>query len=444
MFACLNDRELVLNTAMDKAMLALQSMADEMERERARQRTYDALERKARQGFVTGGRVFGYDNVEVKTGGKRSHVERRINEDEAQVVRRVFELDAGGVGFKGIAVRLNDEGARCPRPQRGRPAGWSPSSIREALKRYTYVGRAVWNTTRKRNGWGQINQMPRPESEWLAAEVDGLRIIPDSLWTAVQERLAAAAKRSGKRGGRPPASGGKYLLTGLLQCGRCGAGMEVVSAKNGTTRKFRWLLSLSSQGAAICGNSLVMDVQRIDLAMVDALESMLLREAVLENAVEQAVSALRGDASANDVERLTGRIATLDQEISRLVELAAQGQGAAAIGEAIRKRDAERAGLSQRLRELKEPPLDREGFRSELMAMLPEYQQLLTRNVPEARDLLRVLIHQRFIATPMANERAYELRGVGNLSHLVARVSSQNFQSRWGRHPIFGPFRRHG
>ena len=78
------------------------------------------------------------------------------------------------------------------------------------------------------------------------------------------------------------------------------------------------------------------------------------------------------------------------------------------------------------------------------MAMLPEYQQLLTRNVPEARDLLRVLIHQRFIATPMANERAYELRGVGNLSHLVARVSSQNFQSRWGRHPIFGPFRRHG
>ena len=278
-FSYLNDRELVLNTAMDKAMLALQSMADEMERERARQRTYDALERKARQGFVTGGRVFGYDNVEVKTGGKRSHVERRINEDEAQVIRRVFELYAGGVGFKRIAVRLNDEGARCPRPQRGRPAGWSPSSIREVLRRPIYAGRAVWNTTRKRNGWGQVHQMPRPESEWLAVEVDTLRIIPDSLWAAVQERLAAAAKRSGKRGGRPPASGGKYLLTGLLQCGRCGAGMEVVSSKNGTTRKFRYGCSAyHRKGRAICGNSLVMDVQRIDLAMVDALESMLLRE----------------------------------------------------------------------------------------------------------------------------------------------------------------------
>ena len=44
-------------------MLALQNMSDEMEREKARQRTYDeALDRKARAGHVVGGRVFGYDN----------------------------------------------------------------------------------------------------------------------------------------------------------------------------------------------------------------------------------------------------------------------------------------------------------------------------------------------------------------------------------------------
>ena len=68
--------------------------------------------------------------------------------------------------------------------------------------------------------------------------------------------------------------------------------------------------------------------------------------------------------------------------------------------------------------------------------MVPEYRQLLTRNIPEARDLLRVLIDQRFIATPMANdEQVYLLRGMGNLSHLVARASPQNFQSGWGRHP---------
>ena len=42
-------------------MLSLATFADELEREKARQRTYDAMQRKARAGHVTGGRVFGHD-----------------------------------------------------------------------------------------------------------------------------------------------------------------------------------------------------------------------------------------------------------------------------------------------------------------------------------------------------------------------------------------------
>ena len=45
---------------------------------KARQRTRDAMIRKAKTGHVTGGRVFGYDNLRVE-----GHVERRINEAEA-------------------------------------------------------------------------------------------------------------------------------------------------------------------------------------------------------------------------------------------------------------------------------------------------------------------------------------------------------------------------
>jgi hypothetical protein len=53
----------------------LATFADELEREKARQRTYDAMQRKAKAGHVTGGRVFGYDNVEVLgPDGSRSHV----------------------------------------------------------------------------------------------------------------------------------------------------------------------------------------------------------------------------------------------------------------------------------------------------------------------------------------------------------------------------------
>ena len=67
------------------------TFAADLEREKAQQRTYDAMARKAKAGHVTGGRLFGYDNIDVRdASGQRSHVERRINETEAAVIRRIF------------------------------------------------------------------------------------------------------------------------------------------------------------------------------------------------------------------------------------------------------------------------------------------------------------------------------------------------------------------
>src|SRR5882724_9416280 len=99
-FFYLEDRERTLDNAMDKVMLSLANFAAELEREKARQRTHDALSRKARALHVTGGRVYGYDNVEVAgTDGQRLHVVRRVNEEQAAVVRRIFALSAEGQGF---------------------------------------------------------------------------------------------------------------------------------------------------------------------------------------------------------------------------------------------------------------------------------------------------------------------------------------------------------
>lgn len=118
-FFYLEDRERTLDSPIEKVMLALQTMADEMEREKARQRARDKAEQLARAGYVTGGRCFGYDNVPiVDAAGVRSHVEHRINETEAAIVRRIFELAAAGHGMPTIAKTLNAEGA--PAPLRGR------------------------------------------------------------------------------------------------------------------------------------------------------------------------------------------------------------------------------------------------------------------------------------------------------------------------------------
>lgn len=127
LFFYLEDRERTLDSPVDKVMLSLTNFASEMERERAKQRTYDAMLRKAKAGHVTGGIVYGYDNREIVSAeGKRLHVVRVVNEPEAVRVRQIFEMYAGGLGITCIAKRLNNESI--PAPRQG-PNGWSPSAI---------------------------------------------------------------------------------------------------------------------------------------------------------------------------------------------------------------------------------------------------------------------------------------------------------------------------
>ena len=126
-FFYLEDRERTLDSPTDKIMLSLTAFADELERDKARQRTYDAMQRKARAGHVTGGRVFGYDNVEILgADGKRSHVERQINETEAAIVRRIFERCAAGKGLRTIAKTLNEAAGACAASAAGPPAVVGP------------------------------------------------------------------------------------------------------------------------------------------------------------------------------------------------------------------------------------------------------------------------------------------------------------------------------
>ena len=75
--------------------------------------------------------------------------ERRINAQEAAIVRRIFEDYAAGVSPRAIAKRLNAEGVPGPRRK------WGPSTIHGNRQRGTgilnnelYIGRLVWNRLR--------------------------------------------------------------------------------------------------------------------------------------------------------------------------------------------------------------------------------------------------------------------------------------------------------
>ncbi len=418
-------------TVEDKLRQTVTGLVDDEERDRGRRRTRDAMLHKARQGHVTGGIVFSYRNEEVRTlDGKRSHVKRIVIPEEAAVVRRIFELCAAGVGLRRIAITLNDEGALAPLPRRpGRSRSWAPSSIRALLHNDLYRGVVWWGRTQKRDRWGVKKSGPRPPGEWERKEIPELRIISDELWETTHERLKGARRFYMQASGDRPASvlaGGKYLLTGLAAC-TCGGAMIVRSRASGGGRRFVYSCGYHhTRGRSVCDNALLAPMEATNQAVLEAVDRDVLNPRVLGRAAERAIAVLCPPADAVDERRdqLLAQMRCLDAELARLVEAIARGGDIPALVQAVKDREAQRARCEHQLAALESARrlsrFERVRIDRQVREALTDWQGLLTRQTPQAREILRNMLAGRLIFRPAPKERLYEFSGQGALGRLLA------------------------
>jgi DNA invertase Pin-like site-specific DNA recombinase len=457
-FFYLEDRERTLDSPTDKIMLSLTAFADELEREKARQRTYDAMSRKAKAGHVCGGRTFGYDNIEVSgPDGRRSHVIRKINSAEAAVIRRIFELSAKGLGLTTIAKTLNAEAALAPRSQQARPRAWAPSTVREILYRDLYRGLIVWNKTRKRNAWGQAKRETRKAGEWFSVPAPELRIVSDDLWTKVHERMdqTKAVYLRGTKGqlyGRP-ASGveSKYLLSGLARCATCNGSMYVKSRSHGRKRAFFYgCTSFHLRGSAVCSNSVEVPMDRSDAAVLEAIQNDVMNPDVIAATLRKALARLRPTAKAAQARRveMERQLGEVNKQIERLTEALAVGGNVQTLVQAIKDREEHRDTLTRQIASLagveRAGQVDWTMVEKQLRAKLEEWRQLLQRHVPQARQVLKKLLsgHIKFTPHREGGEKWYTFSAQLNLGKLLAGIACANMVASPTRTDTYGDGRR--
>jgi site-specific DNA recombinase len=125
--------------------------------------------------------------------------ERKINEAEAVIVRRIFREFAAGKSPRAIATDLNRDGILGPF---GR--AWGDTTIRGHVCRGNgvvnnelYAGVLVWNRQRfiKDPNTGKRVSRLNPEAKWIRTEVPELRIVDDELWQRVKLRQVELARR---------------------------------------------------------------------------------------------------------------------------------------------------------------------------------------------------------------------------------------------------------
>ncbi len=176
------------------------------------------------------------------------------------VVERIYQMAAEEQrGYAAIASALNDDKVPTPRgPAWSRiySGRWVSSTIREILLNPAYTGDMVWN--RRRDGrfhkisGGRATErseaygarlVPNPEEDWIIVRDAHPALIARRHFEQARQVRESRTTSRKQKGRNPRAVGGwkgqraRYLLSGLVVCGRCGGRYEGCVRRKGKPRK---------------------------------------------------------------------------------------------------------------------------------------------------------------------------------------------------------------
>src|SRR5712672_864266 len=309
----------VVNTVL----VGLRGLVGKLYREDNAHKVRRGLSGRVGQGLNAGGRASGYAPIAGDKG------KRTIVEAEAQIVRRIFEEYIGGRTPREIAHDLNNEGIV---PPRGR--SWNASTINGNMQRGTgliqnelYAGRLVWNKVRmvKDPDTGKRLSRPNAKKDWQTADVPDLRIVSQELFGAAQSRKQGRGRTLLYWQGRP-----RHMLSGMLRCGACGAGMST----NGKDKSERIRIRCSAATeSGTCRDAKTFYLHTVECAVLAGLEAEMRHPGVIAEYVRTYLEERkRLSAKANAKKaHLEMRLGELNREIDRLVDAIAKGHGDPAV-----------------------------------------------------------------------------------------------------------------
>jgi site-specific DNA recombinase len=217
---------------IDRFKGAIKGLLDEQQRTELRHNIKRGQTGTVKQGRSPAGLAYGYrmaNRIDEATGRPIRGL-RAVDDEKAEIVRRIFREYSEGKSPVAIAKGLNADGIPGPSGSHWRASAIRPDNTRGngILCNRIYIGRIIHNRTSKviepvsRN----IRIRPNHADDWQKSEYqEHLRIIDDALFEQVQ-----AAVQSNRIYPGPRARRARHLFSGLGVCGVCGGPWNVKTA----------------------------------------------------------------------------------------------------------------------------------------------------------------------------------------------------------------------
>jgi site-specific DNA recombinase len=306
------------------------------------------------------------------------------------------------------------------------------------LQNELYVGGPVWNKVRmvKDPDSGKRISRPNAKSAWQRTDVPELAIVPRDLFDAAQGRKAARGGTHPSQQRRP-----RHMLSGLLRCGACGAGM----ATNGKDKSGRIRIRCSAANeSGTCSDPKTFYLKTVESAVLTGLEAEMRHPQVIAEYVRtyhEERKRLAADADAQRI-RLERRLGELNREIDRLVDAIAKGHGEAAVlGPRSTALNEERKRVATEL-SAEPPAADVISLHPALLAryeqQLVNLQDALSRGLSagesEAAEAVRDLVETVTVFRDQSRLGGVAVEIVGRLNALLGeRAYPNGVRGVWGK-----------
>ena len=251
-----------------------------------------------------------------------------VDEEAAEVVRKIFNLCVAGYGPTQIANQLSSESIPTPTEywqSQGRktsalpavPHKWAARTVADILKRQEYIGDTV-NFRSTTRSFKDKTKIERPREEWKIFEDTHEAIIDRETWELVQ------TLRANKR--RPNRTGEVSMFSGLLYCGDCGEKLYYSVTNNYSREQAYFFCSSYRKNTANCTAhyirekvvyALVLESLRRVLFYVQAFEKQFIQEQLEKSSEEQKKELAK---KRRELAKSEKRISELDVLFQRIYE----------------------------------------------------------------------------------------------------------------------------
>ncbi|UYL94141.1 site-specific recombinase [Geobacillus phage vB_GthS_PK5.2] len=360
-------------TATGRMFITFVAALAQWERENTAERVKVNMQQMVREGKYPGGKVnFGY---------KLENGKIVINEQEADVVRKMFELYLEGNGDNRTATLLNRIGHRT---RLGRM--WTGKQVRDILTNQIYIGRFFY----------------------MDEYHDG--IVPPII---DEETFETAQKmREGRRGKHPKQISSDYIFSGVLRCARCGCVMPGKLSNHTVKGGIYARRKYTCRGTFIkmCDMPML-DEQSIEEAFLRYIQEFRDISAASEVAASYEQGGDHIQKQIQDIERQLGEI----KKRRKRLQLAFANEAISL--EELKELTAEdreiEAELQNKLEELQQQTTENTTSIEELIELLTQFERNWAHlNIKEKKNLVSMFVKEIYIDAENARPNRYRKREV--------------------------------